>query len=1116
MILSPKLKLKNCQYADLFHSEGLENLDQQFLMALKKNHLDLWEKLLEYRKNPSHFAPEIASQILIEAAKILERFIAELFQIESAVSAAYFAIKKEEPIFAFKSWYVLKEAKRRLRKNEKLPSFQTLNKWLFQKVKASQDKELAVAKLGLQFLQEPIKYEKEIDLLINWCAQALKDPEGKERVKGWVSFDLPKRLDYEQLVPLTSANELGLQGSSESFRERDGFHLTDSRASARKVQSEAHYCIYCHTHQGDFCSTGFPIKKTDRELGFRKNPLEETLTGCPLDEKVSEMNVLKKEGFTIASLAVVMIDNPLCPATGHRVCNDCMKSCIYQKQSPVDIPQIESAVLVDVLNLPWGVEIYDLLTRWNPLRHEQIFMKPPTGHKIMIAGMGPAGFSLAHHLTLEGCTVIGIDGLKIEPIYPNYLEKPIYRWDDLKESLDERLISGFGGVAEYGITVRWDKNFLKLIYLSLMRRKSYFKVFGNVRFGGTLRVEDTFELGFDHLALALGAGLPQAINIPNSLAPGMRQAVDFLMALQLSGAGKKDNLAAFQIRLPIVVIGGGLTAVDAATEAQAYYIRQVEKILFYYEKLSEKIDRKDIQAQMTALEWEILQEFLTHGQVIRRERKQAIKENRAPQFLALIRKWGGVTIAYRRSIQESPAYRFNHEELKKALEEGIYYQEHLAPLHVKLDQKGQTQALVCINASQEKQSLPAHCILVATGIKPNTAYEFEHRGTFRRSGQFYDAFKFEQDSLKEVTESSRLKDPSIGILTSYQEKGNYVSFLGDMHPAFQGSVVKAMASAKYAYPEILKTLPEKVSTEKPSSFFAKMADLFCSEVIHVNPINPEVFELTVKSTQACKHYRPGEFYRLQTYASYTKSPQQQTEAVAALGTSVDKAKGLITFLLWKEGLSRNCLSLLKPGDPISVMGPTGVRMKIPKDYETILIIGQKLSIPLMFSVGKAMREAGNHVIYMGFQTEKEKPFLKALERVTDQMFWLEEKESILSSLKKHKRVLKNANRVIVNASPAFLKTFKSLQEKDLRSFWSEKTQFIFSVYGMMQCMLKGICAQCLQWQIDPESGARTKAVFSCSWQDQPMELVDIENLEQRLEQNRVQEKLYKMWAEVFK
>ena len=64
---------------------------------------------------------------------------------------------------------------------------------------------------------------------------------------------------------------------------------------------------------------------------------------------------------------MVAVDNPLVAATGHRICNDCMKACIYQKQEPVDIPQIETRTLKDVLGLPWGFEIYSLLTRWNPL-----------------------------------------------------------------------------------------------------------------------------------------------------------------------------------------------------------------------------------------------------------------------------------------------------------------------------------------------------------------------------------------------------------------------------------------------------------------------------------------------------------------------------------------------------------------------------------------------------------------------------------------------------------------------------------------------------------------------------------------------------------------------------
>ena len=55
-----------------------------------------------------------------------------------------------------------------------------------------------------------------------------------------------------------------------------------------------------------------------------------------------------------------------------------MKSCIYQKQDPVDIPQAETRTLKDVLELPWGFEIYSLLTRWNPLNLRRPYPQPPT------------------------------------------------------------------------------------------------------------------------------------------------------------------------------------------------------------------------------------------------------------------------------------------------------------------------------------------------------------------------------------------------------------------------------------------------------------------------------------------------------------------------------------------------------------------------------------------------------------------------------------------------------------------------------------------------------------------------------------------------------------------
>ena len=231
---------------------------------------------------------------------------------------------------------------------------------------------------------------------------------------------------------------------------------------------------------------------------------------------------------------MIVVDNPMAAATGHRICNDCMKSCIYQKQQPVDIPQAETRTLKDVLELPWGFEIYALLTRWNPLNLRRPLPLADTGRKVLVVGLGPAGFTLAHHLMNDGHTVVGIDGLKIEPLAPELAGvdhgqrvafAPVRDVRALMEPLDARVMAGFGGVAEYGITVRWDKNFLKLIRL-LVERRAQFAMFGGVRFGGTLTPDDAWQMGFDHVALCVGAGGPTVLDIPNGLARGVRAASD--------------------------------------------------------------------------------------------------------------------------------------------------------------------------------------------------------------------------------------------------------------------------------------------------------------------------------------------------------------------------------------------------------------------------------------------------------------------------------------------------------------------------------------------------------------------------------------------------------------
>jgi len=270
--------------------------------------------------------------------------------------------------------------------------------------------------------------------------------------------------------------------------------------------------------------------------------------------------------------------------------------------------------------------------------------------------------------------------------------KPIRDITDIETELDERVLAGFGGVSEYGITVRWDKNFLTMIHLTLQRRDK-FRMFGGVRFGGTMTIEDAWKRGFDHIAIATGAGKPTVIDMKNNLIRGIRKASDFLMALQLTGAFKRSAMANLQVQLPAVVIGGGLTAIDTATELLAYYPVQVEKMLERFETLSVGHCEDHIWKMYDEEERRIMQTFIEHGRAVRAEREIARLEDREPDFIKLVRRWGGVSLVYRKGMVDSPAYRLNHEEIIKSLEEGIYFVEHLSPVEAEPDEFGAVAAL---------------------------------------------------------------------------------------------------------------------------------------------------------------------------------------------------------------------------------------------------------------------------------------------------------------------------------------------------------------------------------------------------------------------------------------
>src|SRR5262249_56149514 len=104
---------------------------------------------------------------------------------------------------------------------------------------------------------------------------------------------------------------------------------------------------------------------------------------------------------------------------------------------------------------------------------------------------------------------------------------------------------------------------------------------------------------------------------------------------------------------------------------------------------------------------------------------------------AVLDGWGGVTIAYRRRLHDSPAYRLNHEEVAKALEEGVRFLENANPKAAIPDEDGALRALTFQMPDGRIVELPARTLCVAAGTSPNTLYEKEHPGPLQLDTKRY-------------------------------------------------------------------------------------------------------------------------------------------------------------------------------------------------------------------------------------------------------------------------------------------------------------------------------------------------------------------------------------------
>ena len=106
--------------------------------------------------------------------------------------------------------------------------------------------------------------------------------------------------------------------------------------------------------------------------------------------------------------------------------------------------------------------------------------------------------------------------------------------------------------------------------------------------------------------------------------------------------------------------------------------------------------------------------------------------------------------------------------------------------------------------------------------------------------------------------------------------------------------------------------------------------------------------------------------------------------------------------------------------------------------------------------------------------------------------------------------LREAKRLIAIGSDGMMRAVKEARHAVLAAHLSPDHIGIGSINSPMQCMMKQVCAQCLQRHVDPVTG-KESFVFSCFNQDQELDHVDFTNLRARLRQNTVLEKLTNLW-----
>lgn len=272
-----------------------------------------------------------------------------------------------------------------------------------------------------------------------------------------------------------------------------------------------------------------------------KNP--PCVEGCPVNIRIPDFIAQIREGNYESAYKIISESSSL-PAICGRVCpqeTQCESKCIRGKKGEsVGIGRLERFVA-------------DVHNRNNP---GSVYETVATGYTVAVVGSGPAGLTCAGDLAKMGHMVTVFEALHTA-----------------------------GGVLVYGIPE------FRLPKAIVRREVENLKALGveiqtNMVIGKTLTVDELFEMGYDAVFIASGAGLPNFMNIPGESLNGVYSANEYLTRSNLMKAYKKDSATPLMRGGKVGVVGGGNVAMDAARTALRL---GAEKVFIIYRRSRDEL-----------------------------------------------------------------------------------------------------------------------------------------------------------------------------------------------------------------------------------------------------------------------------------------------------------------------------------------------------------------------------------------------------------------------------------------------------------------------------------------------------------------------------------------------